>query len=422
MSDATSADPTAVLFGLEEEFSVLKVQRIDAITVKMIIEQTAREGPCPACGVLTSAVKEGPLRRLKDLLASGQMVELWWRKRRLECREVQCRQHSFTQVCGAVRPHGRVTERLRHRVAKAIAENNRAVSDVARECTGACVREWLGEQLKAFRKRIEIVVMIDPSAPYASGIRATLPDVKLAVDIWHLVALANQMVTEVRQRATRHQLGRRGTSRDLIWVNRRLLLTRAEHLTRKQIDRLWRSFDSCDPTKEIQAAWAVKERLRLLLTTRTVQDPMAAGRFLRGRDRRAPARGHPTRQDCRNLVAGDPDCPHPRCQQCPHRRLQPDNQTDQAGRARVQITSQLPAPYPQPHRGHTTAKISSMNGSARSNSKSRLSTPGSCLTESSSPLIGLITTCARASCERLAPLIAVGLLRPFSRNGPEIGD
>jgi hypothetical protein len=29
----------------------------------------------------------------------------------------------------------------------------------------------------------------------------------------------------------------------------------------------------------------------------------------------------------------------------------------------VQITSQLPAPYPQPHRGHPTAKISSMNGS-----------------------------------------------------------
>jgi transposase len=28
---------------------------------------------------------------------------------------------------------------------------------------------------------------------------------------------------------------------------------------------LWRSFDHCDPTKEVQAAWAVKERLRLLL-------------------------------------------------------------------------------------------------------------------------------------------------------------
>src|SRR5688572_4029533 len=33
---------------------------------------------------------------------------------------------------------------------------------------------------------------------------------------------------------------------------------------------------------------------------------------------------------------------------------------------------QLPAPYPQPHRSHPTAKISSMNGNQpRSNSKSR---------------------------------------------------
>ena len=342
MSDATSVDPTAVLFGLEEEFSVLSVARVDSTTVKMIIEQTAREGPCPACGLLSAVAKERPLRRLKDLPASGQTVELWWRKRRLVCTERLCARKTFTQVCAAVRPRGRVTERLRQRVAKAIAESNRAVSDVAREyqvswptahkalvsaaaawlpepeptsrlgidetrfssvrwildgitwkrsdpwltsfvdCsrdgpgsllglapgrTGACVREWLGEQSEAFRKRIEIVV-IDPSAPYASGIRAALPDVKVAVDIRHLVALANQMVTEVRQRATRDQLGRRGTSRDLIWVNRRLLLTAVEHLSRKQADRLWRSFDSCDPTKEIQAAWAVKERLRRLLKQR----------------------------------------------------------------------------------------------------------------------------------------------------------
>jgi transposase len=55
------------------------------------------------------------------------------------------------------------------------------------------VREWLGEQSEAFRKMIKIVV-IDPSAPYASGIRAALPDAKIAVDKWHLIALANQMV------------------------------------------------------------------------------------------------------------------------------------------------------------------------------------------------------------------------------------
>ena len=334
MSDATS-----VLFGLEDEFSVLDVQRVHTTSVTVIIEQTARDGPCPVCGVITGTVKDRPVMRLKDLAASGQTVELWWRKRRLVCRENLCPRRTFTQVSTAVRPRARVTERLRHQVATAIASSNRAVSDVAREyrvswptahkaliaaaagwlpepaptsrlgidetrfrsvrwvlegvswkrsdpwltsfvdCsrdgpgsllglapgrTGACVKDWLAEQSEAFRTKVEIVV-IDPSAPYASGIRAALPDALIAVDGWHLVALANQMVTEVRQRVTREQLGRRGTVADPVWVNRRLLLTGAEHLSPKQWRRLGRMLDDHDPTSEIGAAWGVKERLRLLL-------------------------------------------------------------------------------------------------------------------------------------------------------------
>jgi hypothetical protein len=60
MTDATSivptqvlsgalSDPTAILFGLEEEFSVLTVDRIGPCVVKVIIEQIARDGPCPDC-------------------------------------------------------------------------------------------------------------------------------------------------------------------------------------------------------------------------------------------------------------------------------------------------------------------------------------------------------------------------------------
>jgi transposase len=342
MSDATSVDSTAVLFGLEGEFRVLEVQRVDATTVTVIIEQTAGEGPCPVCGVLAGAVKDRPVMRLKDLPASGQQVQLRWRKRRLVCAEPLCQRKSFTQTSAAVRPRGRVTERLREQVAHAIASSNRAVSDVAGEygvswptahkalvaaatrwlpepdpttrlgidetrfrsvrwildgivwkrsdpwltsfvdCsrdgagsllglapgrTGVCVKDWLGEQTDAFRKKVQIVV-IDPSAPYASGIRAALPDVLIAVDGWHLVALANQMVTEVRQRVTRDQLGRRGTARDPVWVNRRLLLTGADHLSPKQWNRLSRMLDAHDPTHEIGAAWGVKERLRMLLKER----------------------------------------------------------------------------------------------------------------------------------------------------------
>ena len=174
--------------------------------------------------------------------------------------------------------------------------------------------------------------MIDPSAPYASGIRAALPGVAIAVDKWHLVALANQMVTEVRQRVTRDLLGRRGTVADPVWVNRRLLLTGADHLSAKQWRRLNAMLDRCDPTGEIGAAWGVKERLRMLLAERrAVEDPVAAGRLLRRRDRRPAAGGDPARPHHRDLVARRPGRPHRGRVQRPHRRVQPDHQADQTG-------------------------------------------------------------------------------------------
>jgi len=125
------------------------------------------------------------------------------------------------------------------------------------------VKDWLNEQSPEFRAAIEVVV-IDTSAPYASGIRAALPHARIAVDKWHLVALANTMVTEVRQRVTRERHGRRGTTKERVWVNRQLL-TGYEHLSVKQRARFKATLAAEDPTNKIGAAWGMKERLRLLL-------------------------------------------------------------------------------------------------------------------------------------------------------------
>ena len=51
-----------------------------------------------------------------------------------------------------------------------------------------------------------------------------LPRAVIVVDHFHLVRLANQAVTKVRQRVTRQVFGRRGTTRDPAWANRRRLL------------------------------------------------------------------------------------------------------------------------------------------------------------------------------------------------------
>lgn len=168
--------------------------------------------------------------------------------------------------------------------------------------SGGCVKDWLAEQTPEFRNAVQLVV-IDPSAPYASRIRAALPQARIAVDKWHLVALANQMVTEVRQRVTRDQLGRCGTTRDPVWVNRQLLLTGADHLSAKQLTRLEITLAATDPTDEIGAACAVKERLRLLLAeSQPSKIRWRPRRLLRSRDRCRHGRDDPARQDGPDLV------------------------------------------------------------------------------------------------------------------------
>jgi transposase len=47
--------------------------------------------------------------------------------------------------------------------------------------SGACVQAWLALQTKEFRDGVKVVA-IDPSAPYASGIRRALPGARIVLD------------------------------------------------------------------------------------------------------------------------------------------------------------------------------------------------------------------------------------------------
>ena len=67
-------EATAVLFGIEDEFDVISVDRIGPGQVQIIIEMRSREAACPACGVLSGRVRDRPLCRVKDLAASGQQT------------------------------------------------------------------------------------------------------------------------------------------------------------------------------------------------------------------------------------------------------------------------------------------------------------------------------------------------------------
>jgi transposase len=131
--------------------------------------------------------------------------------------------------------------------------------------TAAQVTGWIKAQPQAWRDGITHVT-IDLSASYAKAVADALPDAVLVADRFHLVALANDMLTQVRQHATRTVRGRRGRKRDPEWANRRRLLTAHERLSTRSFTRMWNQLiDAGDPGLEILLAYAVKENLRQLL-------------------------------------------------------------------------------------------------------------------------------------------------------------
>ena len=131
--------------------------------------------------------------------------------------------------------------------------------------TAAKVTEWLLGQPDPWRAGVTHV-SIDLSASYLRAVTDALPNAIVVADRFHLVQLANQMLTDVRQRATRDVRGRRGRKKDPEWAGRRRILTAHERLTPEAFAKLWNSLvDAGDPGIEILHAYTVKENLRQLL-------------------------------------------------------------------------------------------------------------------------------------------------------------
>jgi transposase len=130
--------------------------------------------------------------------------------------------------------------------------------------TGKAVTGWLGGRGEDWKDHVQFVAM-DPCAVYRSAVERALPHAVIVVDHFHLVRLANQAVTRVRQRLTRQALGRRGTTRDPAWANRRRLLRARERLTPEQFHRMWEEILTQEATGEL-LAWIAKEELRYLLS------------------------------------------------------------------------------------------------------------------------------------------------------------
>ena len=145
----------------------------------------------------------------------------------------------------------------------------------------AAVAGWLSARSQAWRDRIQVVA-IDPSAAFRKAIATCLPAARIAVDPFHLVQLANLCLTRVRQRLAQQRHARRGRKIDPAWAHRTLLLRGYDTLSTRARARLEQVFATDDPTGELGAAWGVKEGLRLLLDTTSLQAAREARARLAG--------------------------------------------------------------------------------------------------------------------------------------------
>jgi transposase len=131
--------------------------------------------------------------------------------------------------------------------------------------TVADVLAWLSTTPLTWRKNIRHVA-IDMSATYRAAIRTGLPDAIVVVDHFHVVQLANKMLSTLRRRTTAEARGRRGRASDPEWKARRRLLRNREDLTDEQFAKMWNPLlDEGQTGQTLLTAWIAKESLRKLL-------------------------------------------------------------------------------------------------------------------------------------------------------------
>ncbi|MER5903407.1 ISL3 family transposase [Streptomyces mirabilis] len=131
--------------------------------------------------------------------------------------------------------------------------------------TVADVLAWLATTDLDWRKGIGHVA-IDMSATYRAAIRIGLPHATVVVDHFHVVQLANKMLSMVRRRTTAETRGRRGRASDPEWKARRRLLRNRKDLTDDQFATMSNTLLSEGKIGQtLLTAWIAKENLRTLL-------------------------------------------------------------------------------------------------------------------------------------------------------------
>jgi hypothetical protein len=112
--------------------------------------------------------------------------------------------------------------------------------------TSPGVGTWLAARSQAWRDAVDVIA-IDPSAAFRKALRRHLSAKAVGVDAFHLVTLANDMVTVMRQWMTREQEDRLGRLEEPAWANQQMLLRAGDTLSPRALTRLKATLRADDP-------------------------------------------------------------------------------------------------------------------------------------------------------------------------------
>ena len=163
------------------------------------------------------------------------------------------------------------------------------------------------------------------------------------MDHWHVVRLANEMVTKVRRRRVWETHQRRGRNIDTPWKYRKLLTCAGDRLSVRQRARLT---EILQQDIELAVAWGIKEHVRQLLAARDTASFQREWARLEHavKATRLPEPAAPV-QDPHRVAQGAADLlPHEGHERS-HRGSEPDREDLQADREGLPQPRQLPMPH-----------------------------------------------------------------------------
>ena len=147
----------------------------------------------------------------------------------------------------------------------------RIVIDVVPGNSAADVGGWLDAQPPGWLGAVRVVAT-DLAESYRAGLEGRFDQAIRVADPFHVTRLANRCLDQVRRRVQQQTLGHRGRKADPLYRIRKLMVSGAERLDERGLDRMLLGIRLGDPDDEVLGAWLAKESVRDVYLAGHIED------------------------------------------------------------------------------------------------------------------------------------------------------